>query len=239
MKIALLLTGGLRNFEDTYSSFKHYLLDVYDIDVFFYGLSNKFGIEQNTVSFVEKFKPKKYIINDNSYYEKFEVNKSYIKSSFFSFYNVLKCNELRKEYEKENDFEYDLIIRSRLDYFWFRRIDEIELEEAKNFILTPVDWSFKSVNTFALSDIFAIGNRENMDIYCQLFHKIDDYCKFFKFHPESLVGFHISNSKLPSKEINRHFIFEYPDSQQYNFIPIGCKFVKHFDGMNKNRKDFD
>jgi len=35
MKIALCLSGGLRNFKDTQYSFQEYLLSTHDIDIFF------------------------------------------------------------------------------------------------------------------------------------------------------------------------------------------------------------
>jgi len=35
MKIALCLSGGLRNFKDTFYTFKYFLLKEYDVDVFF------------------------------------------------------------------------------------------------------------------------------------------------------------------------------------------------------------
>lgn len=239
LKIGLLLTGGLRNFEDTYSSFKHFLLDVFDVDVFFYGLENKLGKYNNEISLVKTFNPVSYVINDKSYYDNINVKKSYIKSSYFSFYNVLKCNDLRKQYEEEKKIKYDILIRCRLDVFWFRGITEHEIEMGKNMILTPKEWSFKEVNNFALSDIFCITNSLLMDKYCELYKHIDRYCESIDFHPESICGYHIQVNNLPHKEISRHFIFEYPDKKQYEYIPENCYFIKHFDGENKNRKDFD
>jgi hypothetical protein len=239
MKISLLLSGGLRNFEDTYSSFKYYLLDKFDIDVFFYGVENKFGKTKNEIDFKKKFRPVSCVINEKNYYDKIDCKNEYIRSSFYSFYNVYKCNQLKKIWEIENNIKYDLVIRCRLDVFWFRSITEEEIDMATSHILTPKEWNFKSVNQFALSDIFAIGNSEQMDIYCELYNKIDEYCEKIKFHPESLCGIHISKNELSYKEIPRHFIFEYPDANQYQYIPNEFKFVEHFDGQNKNRRQFD
>jgi len=245
MRIALLLTGGLRNFEDTFSSFKHFLLDVNNIDVFFYGLENNKGREENIRIFEKLFNPKDYVINDQKYYDDIPVNPSYIKTSYFSFHNVFKCNQLKNEYARKHNINYDLIIRCRLDTFWFRSISFEELNLSKDNILTPMEWSFKEVNSFALSDIFCITSPELMDKYCELYNKIDYYCETIKFHPESLVGYHIMYNKLPHKEIGRHFIFEYPmthDTYFGNFdkyAPKGYQFVNQFDGQNKNRKDND
>lgn len=239
MKTALLLTGGLRNFEDTYLSFKEYLLNVFDIDVFFYGLENKFGKKSNEERFKELFNPVSFSINNKSYYDKLTVNKNYIPSSYYSFYNVFKCNQLRRQYEIENNLCYDLVIRCRLDVFWFRTISDFEISLAKDYILTPKEWSFKIVNPFALSDVFCITNSNLINKYSDLFNHIDEYCKKIKFHPESLCGYHIMKNNIPNIEIDRHFIFEYPDKNQYQFIPNNFRFIQHFDGQNKDRKDFD
>jgi len=131
MKIALLLTGGLRNFEDTFRSFKHFLLDKNDIDVFFYGLENNKGKIKNEETFRRLFNPKDFIINDKNYYDIIPVKPSYIKSSFFSFYNVFKCNQLKNEYASKHNINYDLVIRCRLDAFWFRPISCEEMDLSK------------------------------------------------------------------------------------------------------------
>ena len=64
MKIALCLSGGLRNFKDTHYSFKNFILDKYDTDVFFYGLENKEGVDVNKKDLLDLYNPKNYQINN-------------------------------------------------------------------------------------------------------------------------------------------------------------------------------
>lgn len=176
MKVALCLSGGLRNFKDTHYSFKHFLLDKYDVDVFFYGLENREGVEKNKEDLIELYKPKKFQINTTDFYD--EIHCKYnIPSSFYGFYNVLKCNDLKSDYELENGFKYDIVIRSRTDYFWFRDLTDEEIVISKEKIVIPDEWSFKSVNYFARFDGFAIGSSSLMDQYCSLFDRIDEYCE--------------------------------------------------------------
>ena len=124
-KIALCLSGALRNFKDTFYSFEEMLLQKHDVDVFFYGPENKEGLDQNKKDLEKLFKPKKYIINNPSFYGNGTFPFPCIHTPptpYYSFYNIFKSNELKKQYETENNFKYDLVIRSRADYFWFRPV---------------------------------------------------------------------------------------------------------------------
>jgi hypothetical protein len=232
MKIALLITGSLRNIEDTYSSIKYHLLDKHDIDTFFYGVENCYGVDKNYQQLEELFSPKKCIVNTKLFYDSI---KKTTRSSSYSFYNVMMCNEIKNQYKEENNVNYDIVIRIRLDYFWFRGITDLEFELAKSNILTPIDWSFKSVNSFALSDIFCITNDVFIEKYSSVYNHIEEYQKYFTYHTESIMGFHIK--ELPCIEIDKHFVFEYPIVERNgldgdnNKLPNTYYFPKVWNGM--------
>jgi len=226
-KIALCLSGGLRNFKDTFYSFEHFLLKKYNVDVFFFGLENKEGYIQNEKDLINLYNPINLKINTEKYYNDIECNFN-LKTCYYSFYNVFKCNELKCVYENKNSFKYDYVIRSRTDYFWFRHITENELELANNNIILPKEWAFKNVNNFCRSDIHAIGNSIMMDEYSLLFNKIPEYSKEFSLHPETYCGLHLSKNNIKNIEIDRHVIFEYP-SQRIEKYVSPHKFIKYFD----------
>jgi len=236
MKIALCLSGGLRNFKDTYYSFKHFLLDKHEVDVFFYGLENKEGVEKNKEDLIDLYNPKKFQINTVDFYDKIYC-KYNIPSSFYGFYNVLKCNDLKSKYEIENGFQYDIVIRSRTDYFWFRDLTKEEIMLSKEKIIIPEEWAFKTVNSFAKSDGFAIGSSNLMDEYSSLFNRIDEYCNKISFHPESLCGYHLMINNIPNFENYRSVIFEYPSKRTEKYI-APYKFIKYFD-IDFNIQDED
>jgi hypothetical protein len=237
MKIALCLSGGLRNFKDTYYSFKHFLLDEYEVDVFFYGLENKEGVDINTKDLVRLYNPKKYKINNTEFYNSIHC-KYNIPSSFYGFYNVLKCNELKSLYENENEFKYDIVIRSRTDYFWFRYLTDEEIFLSKSNIITPEEWSFKGVNYFARSDIFAMGSSKLMDEYSNLFNRLDEYCNSITFHPESLCGYHLLKNNIPNIENKRSVIVEYPSKRVEKYISP-YTFIKYFEDIDiQDETDF-
>jgi hypothetical protein len=240
MKIALCLSGGLRNFKDTYFSFKNFLLDKHDVDVFFYGLENKEGIEKNKKDLIDLYNPKKFHINTEDFYKNiksviFEYNQKKEANTYYSFFNVMKCIELKSEYEKENRFKYDIVIRSRTDCFWFREITEDELKDAQSNIITPIEWSFKEVNYFSRFDGFAIGSSEMMDDYSCLFKRIDEYSSKINpiLHGESMIGYHLMINNIPNIEKNRCIIFEYPSKSIEKFI-YPYKFIKYFDNLSED-----
>lgn len=237
MKIALCLSGGLRNFKETFYTFEHFLLKKYDVDVFFYGLENKEGKNKNLQDLNHLYQPKNVVINDSSEYN--NINCKYPSSStFYAFYNIMKCNELKKQYQIENNIQYDIVIRSRTDYFWFRSFDDTELCLAKENILIPEEWAFKCVNSFAKSDVFAMGNTSLMDEYSNLYKNIDNYCKIFNYHPESLCGYHLMVNNIPVVETKRCVIFEYPSPRIEKYISP-YKFIKyHEEPMIENEEEF-
>lgn len=230
-RIALCISGALRNFKDTFYSFEEMILSRHDIDVFFYGAENCEGAEQNEKDLIALFKPKKYTINKSSFYNTTTFSHASLRPSptlYYSFFNILKCNELKIQFEQENNFEYDLVIRCRADHFWFRPITTEEIELAKNYILFPWEWSFNCVSNFALCDMFAFGTSNRMNLYSTAYNHIDEYCKKIKYHPESIIGYHVHKNNIPFKEISRHVIYEYPSPRVEKYISP-YKFTKYFD----------
>jgi hypothetical protein len=227
MRVALCLSGALRNFEDTFYSFKHFVLNRYETDVFFYGACNKQGVEHNSQTLTNLYQPKEFVINTESFYKALNGNNTH-----YSFYNVLKCNELKTSYENKNNFKYDLVIRVRPDCFWFRYLNEEEITLIKTNVLTPVEWSFTCINACARSDAFAIGSSELMDKYSQTYNNIEEYSKtYVGNHPESLCGYHMQQQNIPNIEYKRCIVFEYPSQRTEKYI-TPYKFIKYFDEPN-------
>ena len=84
-----------------------------------------------------------------------------------SLYSVYKCNELKRQFEIENNFEYDWVIRTRSD---FGLSEPIELNNFDNSIIyAPNDNS----HNYGFNDQFAIGSSKNMNIYSDAFLHIE------------------------------------------------------------------
>ena len=230
MKIALCISGSLRNFKDTFYSFKEFILDKFNPDVFFYGPENKEGIDINLQDFNSLYKPLEAIIQPTNFYSTIPC-KYTAPNIYYMAYNTFMCNNLKKEHENKNNFTYDLVIRARPDYFWFRSLTEKELQLAKTNILIPKEWAFKIYNECARCDMLAIGNSEMMDIYSSLYQNIDRYGDQINVHPETLCGFNLLTNNVSNIEIERPIIYEYPSKRTEKYIQP-YKFTKYFEEPN-------
>jgi hypothetical protein len=76
------------------------------------------------------------------------------------YYSIYYSNVLKNLYEAENKIKYDVIIRARPDIFLETEIDLSKINLL--YLNTPK-------TTRYINDMFAISNKENMDIYCSTF----------------------------------------------------------------------
>jgi hypothetical protein len=107
------------------------------------------------------------------------------------YYSIFKSNELKKEYEKENNITFDCVIRSRFDS---DIISELEIESydlSKVNIPIGKDWG-------GLNDQFAFGNSDSMDIYSDLINNLSSVNSLY--HPETMLQNYIT---LKNLNINR------------------------------------
>lgn len=205
----------LRNFEVTYPKFKKYVLDELDCDIFFSGYPNNQGMEYCTQKLQELYNPKSFKLMEYTTELRNEIcpresiylmrnTIGCVPHNYMSgLWNVKQANLLRKEYEKENNIKYDIVFKSRIDTFFFSKISQSDLELASSGkILIPNAWDFKCVNSWAVSDAFALSSPEVMDVYASFYDYVDLYFdRGDIFHAESLMGRHISEHNLDRVEV--------------------------------------
>jgi hypothetical protein len=114
-KVAIQLAANPRSFKRCYPFFKANILDTLNPDVFIHTWNLK-GKERPDVTtdgsceeYIELYKPKKFIIED------LEYNYQPLQTMIPHFTSRFKVNKLRKEYEKENNIKYDVVIMGRPD----------------------------------------------------------------------------------------------------------------------------
>ena len=127
----------------------------------------------NNIDFINNV-PKKYkrVCNkDKLAYKKYAYN------SMGMYYKILKCNELKCEYEKENNFEYDIVIRARVDFLWHNYVTIDDLKNIKNNIILSINDDYIMSSNIMTNDKFFAGSSKNMNKFCNLFNKINFYHK--------------------------------------------------------------
>lgn len=137
-------------------------------------------------------------------------------------YSIYKCNELKKEYETENNFEYDWVIRTRAD---FGLSEPLNLSEFDNsFIYAPNDNS----HNYGFNDQFAVGSSKNMNTYSDTFLHIENaieshntgvktanYCdKPDNVGHEQILQSHLENNNVKFKLLNfKNYLFRDEDKR--------------------------
>lgn len=151
-----------------------------------------------------------------------DVNKEWTENYFYNidsmWYSVNKCNELKKKFEMEKEFLYDVVIRARFDSFLNKGLDFRYNIVRKNTIYVfekyEITWygniygnryktrdieSMIRYRNYYVNDTFAFGKSDVMDAYSDTGKNFDMLLKTtdVPFTPEKLL-----RKYLEYKEIN-------------------------------------
>lgn len=140
------------------------------------------------------YKPKKSLFEEQIMFD--EMNSKY-HSTKSRWYSQMKSIELKKQYEQENKFIYDFVLISRFDCFYKTLINFSTLNST-NFYAS--NWKLPhSIDGFL--DYWFISNSSNMDLFGDLYNKLDSYLKFDKIilSNHSLSRHHIRKLGLEPK----------------------------------------
>lgn len=155
-------------------------------------------------------KPKKVIYEKWGEMEKFFMEKSleiahlappphHRPSNVLSmYYKIKNCNQLKCEFEEENNFKYDVVIRTRADTVYQRELLTTNLLKwiKDGYIITPSEFSYNGTG-----DIITIGNSEVIDIFSSLFDNIPNLAdRQIDMNPHVVLK-HFLAQKLGSKHI--------------------------------------
>ena len=166
MRKAISFSGQSRFVKEGLASLRSNLKDFEDYDIFVHiweGPLNKDVLE---------YKPKKIIVEPQKHVIPPTV-REYTNAHFvhFSmFYTMKESLRLKSEYEKENGFKYDLVIRTRFDISLESKLDPSNYD-LKDGVYSPD----VCANPNVISDWFNFGSSENMDVYSEIYDNIIDF----------------------------------------------------------------
>lgn len=122
---------------------------------------------------IDNFNPNKIdeIYDKNNKYHNTFMNNQYSninrkKALIGQQYKNFNCYNLMKDYEKENNIEYDIIIKSRFDTY----LTNINKLDIKNLDYNKKLYCYK--HQYWIGDVWAIGNRFIMDKYLNYYNVI-------------------------------------------------------------------
>jgi hypothetical protein len=193
MKVAVLLSGKFRNSYEEYKSIKKNLIDKYNADIFINYIYDN-TIDINPIELINLYNPKNIQFTQlpNTVIDMVDMVSNYSKadesntlSIFSMWYGIKKTNELKVNYELENNFKYDVVIRARFDT---EILNKVELKLVQNSIFIPIGSDHRG----GYNDLFAYGSSNTMDYYCSTFDNLIQYIIDGELiHPECLLRYHL------------------------------------------------
>jgi len=222
MKVALILSGQFREAKHCYKGFKENILDIYNPDVFISTWINSsnitpsgwFGNYQKddcTISeIIQMYNPKSVDLEsfDDENYQPFKKIADKLDSKInhktktinvnAMWYKRYRANLLRNQFEKLNNFKYDVVISSRFD---LEILEPLTFHLDKDQLLIPIGFDWCN----GLSDLFALGNSDTMNEYFDVINKIEYYRleKEISETPELIMKYHVQHKNI---ELNRFLL---------------------------------
>ena len=209
MKTAVCFTGQCRSLEFAYESIQENLLDpLGDHDIFMYISENESSHKAEAY-----LSPTKIEIKPDSELSLAGINhmqaieRGGINGYMQMLYGMKKCNDLRKEHELSQGVKYDRIVRSRLDVRYFKRLPtNFDTYDIDNYIYIPDFHCWSIVQGAGYNDRFAVGNRENMNIYLSEYDYIKKYSdNGHVVHAESTLHYHLNYHNVGVRKVPIRF----------------------------------
>ena len=211
MKVAICLSGHFRSYEKCLNTLKNSILNNFDIDIFIYtwntigfdgnrgdshlinkrlnisDITNLYQPKKISIEFQKKWDASKYINKKNSGLRDSEI-------LLGMFYGIYKSNELKSRFEIENNFKYDIVIRSRPDIFFESNLYHKDLINVKT---SSGIWIPKFGNYNGLNDQFAYGDSNSMDLYSNIYNNLDKYYDLgCDWHAETMTKYNANYYNL-------------------------------------------
>jgi hypothetical protein len=176
MKVALCLSGKPRSHERGFEYHKSNLLTHYDVDVFVHTWND---INDNVLDFINSnYKPKRMIttnVFNNENLKKYpDIHPDWpARNVVHMLYSVFRSNHEKRQYELEQGFTYDVVIRSRFDYALNRTLPLNDVSANKVYVPKDMVKGQIPPNGIICNDQFAYGSSATMDLYSNTFWMID------------------------------------------------------------------
>jgi hypothetical protein len=193
-----------------YDHYKKYVFDKnVNVDVFIHTWS-----VDSEEKIKELYQPKKSIFQKQVIFDVPEFIKGEYKrkqNHYSRWYSTKKVVDLKSQYEKENNFKYDLVFLTRFDIAWQKELDFNKFnpkyfyaadcyQNKPLFGLIPLKYGYPYMSE-GLADLWFLSNSSYIDILSTLFDNLGEYNKPGQCPISPSVG--ISNHKLVSYHLKQ------------------------------------
>lgn len=201
MKVAVVLSGELRTFDECYPSMREHILDRNDCDIFMQVMeSDRVG------DAVGMYKPKAFCVESSDVVEK-EIS----KVRFEQRNTPWMWRNIARGFSLVPHGQYDCVIRARYDLKYVQSLD-LSGYSMLNYNI-PMGGDCEG----GVFDMFAFSSYDNMAWYCGLHHSLDEYIGKMgcRAHPETLLRFHLSKKNTPMDRIGFGIVVKRPKDDPY------------------------
>jgi len=218
----ILISGQVRqNYYESLLSQKINLIDPLNADVFCV-FEDDIEIEDKN-KIIELLNPKYIIWLNKNQHIKF--NNNYSPNINYMFEKIYLCNNLKKKYEKENNFIYDFAVKTRPDLHIKSKIPSNIVNNTENTFYSPCNFKLDfatSILRLGVSDQIWMSNSKIMNIASDIFldninlkDKYENLCQV----PEILLKKYLLKKNVKIKYFhNFYFILNSLDTNNASFL---------------------
>lgn len=180
MKVALLVSGYLRGYEQCIPFIQKHLLNKYDVDVYLHitkdeDITDKYDNntgEEQIKNIISMLKPISVVIEPNRNYDSDPL----VNNTINSWAKLYKLNQIRNANCLQGN-KYDIVIRYRPDVLFHDESIFDNLEKYSDAVYIPLDSKVDKSkllknNDKHICDAFAIGNYMDMDEYFAVYQSL-------------------------------------------------------------------
>ena len=203
LNIAILFSGRLTSYDKHYKNIMDNLVQGNNVD-FYAGISTEPINDELLDGFVKMYKPKKVKKSDKDLldidWDNVKANEYMTpikKNPMFMWRNRDNVMNIFKKSKKK----YDWVISTRLDVYYTEKLDFKKLDAKKINIPLLADYG-------GYQDKIAIGTKDTIIKYLDLYDNMKEYLKKKPVNPEPLLKYHIQQKNLPVNRISlKHYIY--------------------------------
>lgn len=203
LNIAILFSGRLTSYDKHYKNIMDNLVQGNNVD-FYAGISTEPINDELLDGFVKMYKPKKVKKSDK---ELLDIDWDNVKAN--EYMTPIKKNPMFMWRNRDNVMnifkkskkDYDWVISTRLDVYYTEKLDFKKLDAKKINIPLLADYG-------GYQDKIAIGKKDTIMKYLDLYDNMKEYLKKKPVNPEPLLKYHIQQKNLPVQRISlKHYIY--------------------------------
>lgn len=205
MKIAILIAGYLRGFQENINKIKEHVIQGNECDIYMHITDDYSHDKYNNKNVnIEKIKndinPKVLIVSKNL---NFVSNKN-VNNLLNQNYKYFWLNQERNKIMKIENINYDVVFKIRPDTHF---LNKINLTFDHSFIQIPIDskmdaTKLQDFDNKYICDIFAYGSSELMNQYFNFYNNMETLIDKYGIIGETLLYHYLTNNNIPYELVN-------------------------------------